>query len=183
MTNRSPRPCPSDRPGGQRLAHVADAFLTSAAAAADRPLVWAAAPGSVETATVLATLHPRAEPERLRDLGSGIGVRLGRLERAESSLSRDASVLLWCPRGGEGLSLVAHLALGRLAALVAPRQVTVLWFAGGRVAPGRRPDAHQRRRVRSLARRAVPAAAVTLHEVGWTAPIGDQLAALARRAG
>ena len=83
---------------------------------------------------MLATLRPTPElgegSAEDRDLGGAIGVRLERLERG-GPLTRPAAtrpLLVWCPLGGEGLSLVAALALGRLGAMLQPTHLTVLWF-------------------------------------------------------
>lgn len=164
---------------------VADVFLspTRPAGGGKTALLVAAAPGAADTASVLGALRPDAGPDQVRDLGHAIGVRLGRLERT-GEIARDAAVasqLVWCPCSTEALAVTAALTLGRLAALVRPVRITVLWFAGGVTCIGRDPTAAQRERVRRLACAAIPETPVTLHCVGWDDDPMRQLAALAGR--
>lgn len=183
----------TDQSGRHHLASVADAFLSSPAAdeavraPLDQPPLFTAAPGTSDTASVLAVLRQNSElgegPDADRDLGGAIGVCLVRLERG-GALARPAApppLLIWCPRGREGLSLVAALALGRLGALLQPSHLTVLWFPGPGRAVDRDPDLEQCRRASRLARAAIPTAAVAVHCLGWTEDAQTQLADLARR--
>ena len=175
------------------LASVADAFLSpsatdaTAGAQSVRPPLFTAAPGTSDTASVLSLLRPVLESDEEAtadcDLGGAIGVRLARLERS-LALARFAArqpLLIWCPRGKEGLSLVAALALGRLGALLQPSRLTVLWFAGpGRLA-ARDPGPDHCRRASTLAQAAIPGAAVAVHCLGWSNDAQAQLADLAHR--
>ncbi len=176
------------------LATVADAFLSGGPgpsgghpaaeemAPGTRPLVTAA-PGAADTARILARLAPRRPRTGAHDLGGRVGERLARWEREEGlGLAPDAApLLLWCARGEEGLSMRAGLSLGRLAALLRPDRVTVLWEPAAGAEPVRRPAAALRSRVAALAAAAAPEAAVTVHCLGWDAPADDQLRRLAAR--
>lgn len=174
------------------LEAVADLFLDPvqpldrAASAAVRPsrkpCVYAAAPGTSDTAAVLAALVGVEGSLVGADLGPAIGTRLSRLEGGDGAAQPGAaSVLIWCPRGNEGLSVVAALALGRLASLLQPARLTVLWFAAPASVVGREPERHSRERVEALVQTAVPGAAVAVHCLGWTGPAAAQLEELARR--
>jgi hypothetical protein len=171
------------------LSAVADAFLPFAPPRQrERPdalAVYAAAPGDLDTAGILATLLPAHPSQSCHDLGGAVGLRVGRWEREGrfSDAKSGRPLLLWCPVGPEGLALVSALTLGRLAALLCPRKLTVLWFAAGVEAPGRRPDTRHRQRVLALATAAVPQAAVALHCLGWLAESRRELEDLARRFG
>jgi len=183
----------TDHPGRHHLASVADAFLSSPAvdesvgALPDQPPLFTAAPGTSDTASVMAVLRPVPESgegwDEDRDLGGAIGVRLERLERgrALARLAAPPPLLIWCPRGREGLSLVAALALGRLGALLKPSHLTVLWFPGPGRAVDSDPGPEQCHRASRLAQAAIPTAAVAVHCLGWTEDAQTQLADLARR--
>lgn len=173
-----------------RLDEVADAFLPASARAAPRSrpsaaALYAAAPGACDTAAVLAAMGGSTAAARRHDLGGAVGVRLVRWERAgRLPAARDARpVLIWCPQGAEGLSLSGSLVLGRLGALLRPRWLTFLWFAGEGDAPGRTPDAGRRARAAALAKAAVPGAEVHLHCLGWLRDAEVELTELARRFG
>jgi hypothetical protein len=176
-------------PGRHHLAAVADAFLPFASPRQrERPdalTVYAAAPGDLDTAGILATLLLAHPSRSCHDLGGLVGLRVGRWERGGQlgDTNSGRSLLLWCPVGPEGLALTSALTLGRLAALLCPRKLTVLWFAAGVEAPGRRPDNRQRLRVKALAVAAVPQAEVALHCLGWLAESRRELEDLARRFG
>ena len=194
MGARSSTEAAGAKPRRHHLATVADAFLSgdagrragragaATAPPAARPL-YTAAPGAVDTARILARLAPRRSRTGAHDLGGSVGERLARWER-EDSLTADAAaapLLLWGPRGDEGLSVRAGLSLGRLAALLRPRRVTVLWQPGSGTAPVQRPAAAQRARAAALVAAAVPGATVTVHCLGWDAPADAQLDQLAAR--
>lgn len=183
----------TNQPGRHHLAAVADAFLPLPAGADSEGVppglapglapMFAAAPGASDTASVLAVLQPDSAPSAGHDLGGAIGVRLCRLER-DRSLARSTEappLLIWCPRGEEGLSLVAALALGRLGALLQPSHLTVLWFAGPDQTADRDPDLHHCQQASTLARAAIPLAAVSVHCLGWSEDAQVQLTDLARR--
>jgi len=183
----------TDHSDRHHLVSVAEAFLSapaadeSACAPSDQPSLFTAAPGTSDTASVLAALRsaPKSGERRDedRDLGGAIGVRLERLERG-GALVRPAApspLLIWCPQGEEGLSLVAALALGRLGALLQPSHLTVLWFRGPGWAADRNPGPEQCRRASQLAQAAIPNAVVAIHCLGWTENAQAQLADLARR--
>lgn len=190
MAGRRGVPAAARSPGRHHLAAVADAFLSGADGAvvpgrdgppAAPPLVTAA-PGGLDTGRILAAVAPEREPPGARDLGGRVGTRLGRWERGQPAGQWPASaLLLWCPRGEEGLQVRTYLDLGRLAAMLAPQRVTILWLAGSGPAPGRPPDAALRGRVAALAAAAAPDAAVAVHCVGWDAPAERQLGELAAR--
>ena len=179
----------TNQPGRHHLAAVADAFLPLSAGADPEgvlpgpPPLFAAAPGASDTASILSVLRPDSAPNTGHDLGGAIGVRLGRLERDRplARLSAPPPLLIWCPRGEEGLSLVAALALGRLGALLQPSHLSVLWFAGPGQTTDRDPDPHHRQQVSTLAKAAIPLAAVSVHCLGWTEDAQVQLTDLAHR--
>lgn len=145
--------------------------------------VFAAAPGDVDTAGVLATLMPSDQATACHDLGGAVGLRIGRWERDGWLIDAngDRPLLLWCPVGREALTLGAALTLGRLAALLSPRRLTTLWFAAGDEAPGRGPDARHRQRALDLVTAAAPGAEISLHCLGWLGESRPELEELARR--
>jgi len=164
------------------LADVADAFLSAAPGArAAAPPLLAAAPGSADTRGVLERLAAGRGGRQVRDLGGRVRERLSDWEREglRGVPPTPAPLLVWCPRADEALSLAGHLDLGRLAALLRPARVTVLWLAAE--AGRQSPPAALRARVAALAAAAVPSAVVTVHCLGWSGPADRQLAELAAR--
>ena len=142
--------------------------------------MYVAAPGDADTALVLNHLAPRRRERACHDLGSGVAVRLARWEREAllGAAGAPRPMLLWCPRAAEGTSLLAGLTLGRLAALLRPCRLTVLWFAAEAAAP---PTDRMRRRADRLFAAAVPETTVSLHCVGWAGDAADELESLGRR--
>ncbi|HOX26563.1 MAG TPA: hypothetical protein PLL30_08265 [Candidatus Krumholzibacteria bacterium] len=177
-----------DSASRHRFDAVAEAFLPAARTghepARDRAgCLYAAAPGAVDTAAILASFGSAAGTAPRFDLGGEVWTRLARWERTgwRAPFPADQAILLWCPRAAEGTSLTASMVLGRLGALIRPRRLTILWHWGESRPPGRLPDAVQRARAESLAGAAVPGAAVTLHCVGWISTVASDLGDLAQR--
>jgi hypothetical protein len=148
-----------------------------------RRTIVAAAPGRADTGQVLRRLAGDGPAARARDLGGLQERDLARWERAGrlEDADLDGPTLFWCPCGREGLSLRASLVLGRLAALIGPARLTVLWFPEDEESPARPPAPALRARVASLARVAWPGGDVRVHCAGWDAPVRDDLDVLARQ--
>jgi hypothetical protein len=117
------------------------------------------------------------------DLGYQIEGKLGRFERDARFIygAGAPTSLFWALNAEEGLSLRCALALGRMGAVLRPRRVTLLWFAGRNGPVGRLPSVNHRERALALAKVAVPAAMVQLCCLGWLADARNDMNDLARR--
>lgn len=176
--------------GGRRqsrrhhLAAVADAFLSPTPPRANPapPAAVIAAPGP-GTAAVPPVLIGSMGAERTCDLGAGVVSSLPRWEREgfDTPVPGSYPVLFWCVVGREATSLVAALALGRLAALLEPVNTTLLWTPAPDAAPTPPPVRGIRERARRLAAAAAPRARVAVHCVGWSRDATVDLQALAVR--
>lgn len=170
------------------VASIADAFLTpdrppeGVPTPADAVELIVAAPGADLNAVVLAALDsvPLARPPA--DLGERVGIRLPRWERdGRLPAGSRGGVLFWCVDGGRADALGSLVLLGRIAGLLEPRQVTVIWCPGADDGPAEHPDQAARGRVQRLVEAAVPEARSAVHCLGWRDDLAHEVADLARR--
>lgn len=170
------------------LAAIVDDLLPTidrveAPATAGETAILVAAPGRADTSEVMTILPAGTAGGTWHELGGGVAERLDRWER-DGRLAPYAAghtLLLWCLVGDEGPALGTALILGRIGAMLHPRRVSLLWFAGRTPPAGRIPAASQRERALALAQAAVPAASISLHCLGWLGEPGRELRRLARR--